>query len=252
MRIAVVTGASSGIGREFVKQLDKISRNLDEIWVIARRAGRLLELEKQVKGKLCVCPMDLTKKEDLNSLKKLLENEKPDIRVLINASGYGVYGCVAGADYEETLGMIDLNCKALTAVTALCLPYIGSGGRIIPIASSAAFLPQPKFAVYAATKSYILSFSRSLNAELSNRRISVTAVCPGPVDTEFFKKKDCNIEKTFYKRLVMAKPDKVVKKALKDAIDRKEISVYGKSMQAFYILTKLLPHKLFLTILKQL
>ena len=196
--------------------------------------------------------MDLTKKDDLNSLKKLLEKEKPDIRILVNASGYGVHGNVTDADYEESLGMIDLNCRALTAVTLLCLPYIGQGGRMIQIASSAAFLPQPGFAVYAASKAYVLSFSRSLNTELSERKISVTAVCPGPVDTEFFKKDYCNIEKTFYKRLVMAKTDQVVKKALVDAIQRKEMSVYGKSMQAFHILTKIFPHKLFLTILRQL
>lgn len=249
-KIAIVTGASSGMGREFVKQLDVLLKQIDEIWVVARRTGKLFELEKQINHKVVVCPSDLTKEEDILGIKKLLEKENPKITLLVNGAGYGSHGKVEEQNEEKLLGMIDLNCRALTAMTKICIPYMAKGGRIIQLASSAAFVPQPKFAVYAATKSYVLSFSRALNAELSSRKISVTAVCPGPVDTEFFTHDDCDISNTFYKKLVMAKPEEVVKLALKDAAQRKELSVYGNGIKAFRILTKLVPHKVILAVMK--
>lgn len=249
-KIAIVTGASSGMGKEFAQQMDVLLEHTDEIWVIARRTGKLLELEKQMLHRVVVCPADLTKKEDLEDIRKLLKEEKPRISVLVNAAGFGVHGRIEDVSEERLLGMLDLNCRSLTALTKICLPYMAKGGRIINLASAAAFVPQPKFAVYAAGKSYVLSFSKALNAELDSRQISVTAVCPGPVDTEFFTHDDCDISKTFYKRLVMAKPENVVKQALKDAMQRKELSFYGNGIKAFYVLTKLVPHKLILAIMK--
>ena len=117
-------------------------------------------------------------------------------------------------------------------------------------ASSAAFLPQPKFAVYAATKSYVLSFSRALNEELRSRQSHVTAVCPGPVDTEFFDRAEKGNDTLFIKKIVMAKPEKVVKKALLDARTKKDVSVYSLPIQAFYVVSKLLPHKLMLIVMR--
>lgn len=249
-KIAVVTGASSGMGREFVKQLDVLAGHVEEIWVIARRTGRLLELENRVKHKLVACPADLTKETDLAEIKRLLEKENPVISILVNAAGFGIHGTVEEQDMDKVLGMIDLNCRALTAMTKMCLPYMAKGGRIIQLASSAAFVSQPKFAVYAAGKSYVLSFSRALHTELSSRQISVTAVCPGPVDTDFFKQDLYDVNNTLYKKLVMAKPEAVVRQALKDSARRKELSVYGYGMKGFYLLTKLVPHKLILTVMK--
>lgn len=251
-KIAIVTGASSGMGREFVLQLDQIAKQVDEIWLIARRAGRLFELEKQVHHKVSICPADLTKAEELRGIEKLLKKEAPSISVLVNAAGFGVHGRLEESDMETTLGMVDLNCRALTAVTKLCLPYMAKGGRIINFASAAAFVPQPRFAVYAASKSYVVSLSRALNSELAPRAVSVTAVCPGPVDTEFFRHEDCDINNTMYKRMVMARPERVVRQALVDAKNRKAISVYGGSMKAFRVVTKLLPHKVILAVMKLL
>lgn len=249
-RIAVVTGASSGIGKEFVLQLSAHLKHIDEIWVIARRTGKLFELENQVEQKITVCPADLSKPEDIKSIQNLLEKEKPFISVLVNAAGFGVHGDFEMQDAKKSLDMVQVNCYALTAMTKICLPYMAKGGRIIQIASSAAFVPQPKFAVYAATKSYVLSFSRALNAELSSRKISVTAVCPGPVDTEFFKHDDCDYNKTFYKKMVMAKPQDVVKQAIQDAKRRKEISIYGGMIKGFHLLTKIIPHGILLKVMK--
>lgn len=248
-KIAIVTGASSGIGKEFVLQLDRLCPHVDEIWVIARRTGKLFELEKQAKHAVIVCPADLTKDDDLKKIQQLLEKEQPRISVLVNAAGFGVHGTVEKAEYDSLLGMIDLNCRALTAMTKICLPFMAKGGRMIQIASSAAFVAQPKFAVYAAGKAYVLSFSRALHEELKDRGISVTAVCPGPVDTEFFRHDDCDIEKTFYKRMIMAKAKHVVRLALKDAAARRTVSVYGWSIKAFRLLAKVVPHRILLGIM---
>ena len=143
--------------------------------------------------------------------------------------------------------MAALNCVALTAVTRLVLPFMEPNSRIIQFASSAAFLPQPGFAVYAATKSYVLSFSRALNQELRKRKICVTAVCPGPVKTEFFDiAEETGNKIPIYKMIVMADPVKVVRKAIADAEAGKELSIYGAAMKAFWILTKIMPHGLLL------
>lgn len=249
-RVAIVTGASSGMGREFVLQLDKKLKKLDEIWVVARRAGKLIELEKLTEHKIVVCPADLTRMEDVESMRKLLEKEHPVVTMLVNAAGFGVHGRVDESDEQSTLDMINVNCRALTAMTTICLPYMAKGGRIIQMASSAAFVPQPRFAVYAASKSYVMSFSRALHAELKPRKISVTAVCPGPVDTEFFRHDDCDITKTGYKKIVMAKAEAVVSQALQDSAARRQVSVYGTYMKLFRLLCKVAPHRVMLEIMR--
>ncbi len=128
----------------------------------------------------------------------------------------------------------------------MVLPYMAKKSRIIELASSAAFLPQPGFSVYAATKSYVLSFSRALNRELSHTQIKVTAVCPGPVKTEFFELAEQTGTLPLYKKLVMANPEKVVQKAWKDSLMGKSMSVYGFTMKGFWVLSKLLPHDVLL------
>ena len=135
--------------------------------------------------------------------------------------------------------MIDVNCRALIAVTRLCLPYMGRGSRILQLASGSAFLPQPGFAVYAASKSCVLSFSRALREELRPRGIVVTAVCPGPVDTDFFRAGGITLSPL--KRFFLADPEKVAKKALADARKGKALSVYGLSMKMVRIAAKVFP-----------
>lgn len=252
MKIAVVTGASSGMGKEFALQLDRRFKALDEIWVLARRTKLLEELKQSISKKVRIFPTDLQKDDSLTDLKQLLTQKNPKILFLVNAAGYGVHGDFANQEAQDALGMVKLNCYALTAVTYCCLPYMGNQSRIINLASAAAFVPQPKFSVYAATKSYVLSFSRALRAELSGKGIYVTAVCPGPVNTEFFKKDNCDINNTFYKKIVMAQPDKTVRQALFDAMHKKEISIYGMSMKAFCLLTKMMPHQWMLCVMKKI
>ena len=188
MNVIIITGASSGMGWEFARQLDQGLRTIEEFWLIARRGERLKELSEKLRHKTRIFAMDLTDSVQLDTFQRTLERECPVIRMLINSSGYGVMGNVADLETREQLGMIDLNCRALTHMTHICLPFMKRGSRIIQLASSAAFLPQPGFAVYAAGKSYVLSFSRALGEELREKGIFVTAVCPGPVRTEFFER----------------------------------------------------------------
>ena len=187
MNIIIITGASSGMGVEFALQLDNVfTYTIDEIWMIARRKEAMLEVAESMMNTTRILDMDVTKPEDMERLKKLLAKEKPTVRMLVNCAGYGVMGEFSKLNVQEELGMIDVNCKALTQMTYMCMPYMRENSRIIQLASSAAFMPQPGFAVYAASKAYVNSFSRALAEELRKKKIYVTSVCPGPVDTPFF------------------------------------------------------------------
>ncbi|OUP83045.1 short-chain dehydrogenase [Lachnoclostridium sp. An169] len=253
MKTAVVTGASSGMGREFVRQIGYFYRDLDEIWVIARRKERLERLAENSRVQVRIFDGDLRKKPVYRKLYTALKEEHPDIRMLVNGAGFGKSGTVekiAGEDPKIQTDMVDLNCRALTRMTLMCLPYMSAGSRIINLASAAAFCPQPSFAVYAATKSYVLSFSRGLGAELQKRGICVTAVCPGPVDTEFFTVSGAL--NSPLKKLTMAKAPQVVHQALKDSRKRKALSVFGLPMKAVHVGTKLIPHGLILKIEERL
>lgn len=247
MRIAIVTGASSGIGREFVIQIQHLYRNLDEIWVIARRKDRLELLMEESSVTLRVFSGDLLSHPVYADLETALKKEQPDIRMLVNAAGFGKSGSVESIwkrESEAQESMIDLNCKALTKMTLLCLPYMKRGTRIVNMASAAAFCPQPEFVVYAATKAYVLSFSRGLGAELREKGIYVTAVCPGPVETDFFK--ISGDMQNPWKEAVMAKPAPVVRRALLDARAKRNVSVYGIPMKGTALATKVIPHDLVL------
>ena len=187
MKIAVITGASSGLGREFAKQINQHFVTLDEVWLIARREERLNELKESLHGvHVRTIPIDLCDRDAVGTYEEMLQKFHPQIRVLVNAAGYGKMGYVEQISEEDLAGEIRLNCESLTRMTKISLPYMAKRSNIINIASSAAFMPQPNFAVYAASKSYVLSFSRALHQELKKRGIVVTAVCPGPVNTEFF------------------------------------------------------------------
>jgi len=249
MNVAIITGASSGIGEEFALQISNKYSDLDEIWIIARRNDKLEELSNRLHRKVKIITLDLALDSDLRLLENELDFISPNVRILVNCAGYGKIGRFTSGSYEEEIGMVNVNCKALTAVTYFVLPYMNEGSTIIQIASAAAFLPQPDFAVYAASKSYVLSFSRALKYELHNRKIKVTAICPGPVDTAFFDKADPDNQGKQYKKIFRVKPQKVVAKSLKDSTLGYEISIYGWPMNFVFLLSKILPHKLILKII---
>ena len=251
MNIAIVTGASSGMGRDFALQISKRFATLDEIWIIARRKERLEELKKSITNvKIRPISMDITNSADMNSFEKKLKETNPCVRILVNGAGYGIIGQFTELA-EDNIGMCELNCVALTKMINLCLPYMNQkNSNIINLASSAAFCPQPSFAVYAATKSYVLSLSTALNKELSKTGIRVTAVCPGPVDTEFFDKAEIYHNVKLYKKMVRAKSHKVVELALNDAYRGRHISIYGATMNLFRFVAKILPHNFIVKFIK--
>ena len=217
-KVAVITGASSGMGREFAKLIDRELTCIDEIWLIARRRDRLEEVRDEIhKPSLIICS-DVSEDSFADYYRKMLKQERAGIKLLINCAGYGIIGSVAETGYDVSVGMVKTNCEGLTTVTQLSLPYMLEKSRIINLASSAAFLPQPDFAIYAASKSYVLSFSRALNVELRERNIFVTAVCPGPVATEFFRIAEDGHKRAWFKDYFMADCYSVVKQALEDSL----------------------------------
>ncbi len=244
MKIAVITGASSGMGREMALQINDRIPNVEEIWLISRRRERLEALDRMLTKRTRVLTMDLLSGEAAAEYERLLAAEQPEIVFLVNAAGFGSIGAVEKLSCKEQINMVDLNVRALTAMCRLSLPYMAKHARIMNFASSAAFLPQAEFAVYAASKSYVLSFSRALNEELisAGRDCRVLAVCPGPVKTEFFDLAERSGKIPLYKYLFMADCRKVVKLALLDSVLKKDVSVYGGSMKLLRIGASLLPH----------
>ncbi len=241
MNIAIITGASSGMGRDFVFAV-KDEYKPDCIWLIARREERLLDIAKELDIKTEILPLDLQKNESMEIIKNKLEKEKPVIKVLVNASGFGKFGAFEKLDLNSQLDMIDLNDKALVAMTYITLPYMNKGSVIYQLGSLSSFQPVPYINVYGASKAFVLSFSRALNRELRTKGIRCMAVCPGWVKTEFFNRavKDDTI--SYYNKFFTS--NEVVKRAVRDMKKGKDVSICGFSIRAQVFFTKLLPHKL--------
>lgn len=242
MNVIIITGASSGLGREFAVQMDDYFGNVDEFWLIARSRERLEQTAGMLRHKTRLFSMDITDKKALDSLADAVLEHNVAVRMLVNAAGYGIMGYFCEQDGSLELGMIRLNCEALTGLTHRMIPFMRPGSRIIQMASSAAFLPQPGFAVYAATKSYVLSFSRALGEELKKAGIYVTSVCPGPVDTPFFDIAEANGSTLAIKKYTMVSAQRVAAKALKDSYHKRPMSVCSLPIKAFGVLCKIVPH----------
>ena len=176
-RIAVITGASSGMGRRFAETVDTFGR-FDEIWVIARHEAALEGLRERVPFPVRPLALDLTDRSSFGTYVKALAEEPVEVGLLVNASGFGKFRAVVDTPLEVNLNMVDLNCQAVMALCQLTIPYMPEGGQIINIASVAAFQPIPYIDVYGASKAFVLSFSRALNRELRGRGIRVMALCP--------------------------------------------------------------------------
>lgn len=243
MKTAIITGASTGVGLEFVRQIKNTFPEITEYWVVARRLDRLQSIA--VEGvTVRPLPLDLTAPNSMALLQAELERSAPEVSLLVGNAGCGYLGNFDESDLEEQLRMVDLNIRALTAVTRLVLPYMEQGGRIINMSSIASFVPNPRMTIYSATKSYVSAFSRGLHEELKPRNISVTAVCSGPMDTEFIRLGRIKGASRTFDVLPYCDPVKVVRGALKAA--RKGRAVY--TPKAFYklyrVLSALIPHAL--------
>lgn len=252
MNIAIVTGASSGMGREFVLQLSEYVRP-DEIWAIARRGQELEKLKGECALPVRPIALDLCREESFRELEGLLAAEKPNVELLVNAAGFGKFGFYGDIPVEEECRMIDLNCKALLVMTRLCIPYMKPGSHILELDSLSAFQPVPYITTYGATKAFVLSYSRAMNRELKGKGIRVMAMNPGWVKTEFFRHafQTNDGEVQYFDRLYEAAD--VVKTGLRDLYKtKKDCSIHGLPVKLQVLAVKLVPHRFVMDIwLKQ-
>jgi len=238
MKIAVITGASAGIGREFVYAVDKYDF-FDEIWVIARRRERLEELAAKCRNPIRPIALDLSDLGSIDEYKALLEKEQPQISILVNAAGCGVFGPFEEKELDRLLASARLNSLALTAMCHVSLPYMTSGSSIFNMGSNSAWQPVPYQAVYGASKSYVLSLSRALWRELRAQGIHVMCVCPGWIKTEFQQ----TAQHEEYIRYVdrWYTPEAVAAQTLRDLRRKKTVSILGAPVRRQVRLVKLLP-----------
>ena len=241
MKIAVISGASSGMGRDFVLQLDA-KEQFDEIWAIALEPDLLEQLQGEVKAKLRLMAMDLSLPESLKKYGVALNEAKPDVAVLVNASGFGIFKTFEETPFEKVCTMIDVNTKAMMAITHMTLPFMRAGGHIYNMGSGSSFQPTPYALVYGASKAASVSFSRALNVELRKRGIRSMAICPLWVRTNFFKTAMTDDTISYFSRWVESRD--VVKKAIKDMQRGKDMSIYGLNMRLLVLAIKLLPCRL--------
>ena len=241
-RIAVITGASSGMGRRAAETCGEMGP-FDEVWVVARRREKLEELRETVPCPVRVFAMDLTDRKSFEIYAAALREEPVEVKLLVNAAGFGKFRAVMDTPLEVNLNMADLNCQALQAMCQLTVPYMPAGSRILNFASVAAYQPIPYIDVYGATKAFVLSYSRALNRELRGRGIAVTAVCPYWTRTPFFDRAiDPDREPVVKKYDVMYDPDAVVARAWRDVKAGKDVSRPGAVARFNGIMAKLLPH----------
>ena len=239
---ALITGASSGIGREIARQLSAMG--IDVI-LVARRMTRLQELKEELEGNVQIICMDL---RDALSCRMLYERlREEDIDILVNNAGFGVYGAFDETDLDKELAMIDVNVRAVHILTKLFLrDFIARDyGYILNVASIAGYLPGPLMAGYYASKAYVLRLSEAIYGELRRKKsnVHITALCPGPVQTEFFDRAEAVKKSPPYKKAFRASKEKVVAKALNDAKKKRSMSVYGGAINLMRLGAKLIPHE---------
>lgn len=239
MKIALLTGASSGLGCAYAKYIGEIFPEIDAVWAVARRENRLTELAAKIDHpRIVPVECDLSCAEDMEALRVKLEQEKPEIMLLVNNAGCGFHGEFAASSEEEQLRSVQLNVYALTQLTRMALDYMPAGARVLNTSSIASFAPNANMAVYSATKAYVTFFSRALNEELRPGGRSSTAVCPAPMKTEFLSIGHITGNSKTFDLLPYCDVDKVAKGALKAA--KKRRSIY--TPRAFYKFYRVLAH----------
>ena len=246
LRLALITGASSGLGLAFCLELDR-RKDFDVFYLIARRRDLLEELSNNLRHPVKLIPGDITESDWQAELSEVLATSptRPVIKYLVQSAGMGRSGLAEdiGRANQDT---VRLNCLALTQMIQLSLPYMDKGSHILNIASVAAFMPQHAFASYAASKAYVLSYSRALHSELKAKGISCMAVCPNPMETEFLTKSGQSAKVKGIKRLGVESPEKVCRKALSNLERGKDVSLSNGAARLVLFLSKFFPHRLVL------
>lgn len=241
-KIAIITGASSGFGKEFVKLLLD-EPEISEIWAIARSGDKLWQLSQEFGPKIVAIPADLSDKESYDTLRKRLETTHVSVQYLVNNAGYAKLCAYDDLSVDESLNMIDLNIGAVVALGLICIPHMPEGSHILNVASQASFFPLPYQNLYSSTKAFVRNYTRALNVELKERGICATAVCPGWMRTALFDRCLIGAKKAATNFFGIVEPDVVARKALKDAKKGKDISVYGLYVKLTHLLSKLLPQR---------
>lgn len=240
--IAIITGASSGLGKEFVRQI-LLKENIDEIWALARNENNLKLLKEEFGEKIKPYPIDLSNYENIKKLDNNLQKENANIKILVNNAGFAKFCSYDDITIEESLNMINLNINSVVAMGLICIPFMQKGGMIINIASQAAFQPLPYQNIYSSTKAFVKNYSQALNIELKEKGITVTAVCPGWIKTNLFERGCIDVKKCPKNFYPIVTPDVVAKKAINDALKGKDISKYGLYVNTCHFLAKILPEK---------
>ena len=241
MAIAIITGASSGIGEEFARQLH-LSEGIEEFWFVARRRERMEELTARLGVKAKIITADLTTEDGINTVRAALEEEKPQVKYLVNAAGFGNFGTFEELAESDVVKMIDLNVKALVLITHMTVPYMVKGGRIIELGSGSCCTPLPAFNVYASSKSFVLHYTKALNFEIKKYGLRATCFCPGWVETEFLGKATAKSDVTMPKSMKpLLSCERVVKKCVRAARRGKTMCVTNWYTKLQHMLFKLTP-----------
>lgn len=243
MAIALITGASSGIGMEFARQLAN-SGEVDSFWLVARREERLNALADELPLPCTPIAADLATEKGMQTLKSRLEQEKPAVKWLICAAGYGLFGDYTQVPEKDVIGMIDVNVTALVCTTYMTIPYMTAGGHIVELGSASCFTPLPNFNIYASTKAFVIHFGKALRFEVKKQGLSVTVFCPGWVATEFLGKAlpDGVNGPREMKPLLQVQP--VVRRAIRAAKRGRILCVTNWYTKLIHVLFKLLPDSL--------
>lgn len=240
--IAIITGATGGLGKSFVKYLiDEV----EEVWAIGRNMDKLKNLEKEFGEKIKSFSIDLSDIGKLDSIRQKLSQGGYRIKYLVNNAGSGRMAVSTDFSAQEIQSHINTHNTSVAVLCNICIPYMEQGSHIINVASQSAFQPVAYINLYAACKAFCYSYSRALNMELKSKGIVVTAACPGWIKTELLQT-ELNGQKVSFPHL--AEPDDVVKKTLKDAKRGKDMSVYSAYVRRMQFFSKYYPHKLVMKI----
>lgn len=238
---ALITGASSGIGKDIACILGNLGYDLI---VVARRKNILNELKKEVKTNVLVIPLDLSEEDNLETLWNAVKDE--DIDILVNNAGFGLFGEFDKTDLDTEFKMIDVNIKAVHYLTKKFLIKFKEkdSGHILNVASSAGFMAGPKLSTYYATKNYVLRLTEAIYEELKvdKSNVKISCLCPGPVDTEFNKVAHGEFHTS------SLSSEYVAKYAVKEMFKNKLYIIPSFKMKAAVFLTRLAPRKILLKI----
>lgn len=251
MNIAVITGASSGLGVEYAKTVIELYPHLDEIWLVARRKERLEKFAlEHNEVKIRPVALDLSKDESYDELEDLLTKENATIEVLINNAGYEKTGLLKSMDKSNVLSMIDLNVKGFTMINRVCLPFMKKGSIGIMTCSISSFSPVPKQAVYSASKAYVRYLSRAINAEVKKDGINILAMCPGNMDTEM-NPKGGNSQSDKVDKLPFLNMKVITRKSIELAKKGQAIYTPGGLYKLYRFASKVLPSALMVKVIEK-